>query len=55
MTEKAPFAALNAATAADREPLSGLVVIELGEDVVCRIVRNAAAISSGCIECHIDG
>lgn len=55
MTEKAPFAALNAATAADREPFSGLVLMELGDDAVCRIVRNAAAMSSGCIVCHIDG
>lgn len=58
MTEKAPLAALKAETAADREFFSGLVVavvVELGDDVACRIERNAAAISSGWIGCHIDG
>jgi hypothetical protein len=41
------LAALKAATAADKEVFSGLVVIEFGDDVVCRIERKAAAISSG--------
>ena len=49
MTEKAPLAALNAAIAAENEFFSGLVSIEFGDDddVACRIVRNAAAISNG--------
>ena len=47
LTEKAPLAALKAATAAEREPFSGLVVREVGDEVACRIERNAAAISNG--------
>ncbi len=55
LTENAPLAALKAATAADKEFFSGVVVSEFGEEVVCRKERNAAAISSGWIGCHIDG
>ena len=55
MTENAPLAALKAAIAADKDVFSGLVIVELGDEVACRMVRNAAAMSSGCIGCQIAG